>query len=180
MHKNYQHITLIGFKNVGKSTIGKNLAQELSLPFIDTDEQVEIYYKNTFNQELSCRKISEQHGIGYFRELEKNVIKDLRHQSYSVIALGGGAPMNSEIHQIIKSHLLIHITAPKSTVFRRIIAKGHPAFIATNTNLYDELEQLWIVREKCYKDLTNITIMNDDSVTNVINKIITIIKLGSP
>lgn len=180
MYKHHQHIALIGFKNVGKSIIGKNLAQELSLPFIDTDEQIEIYYKNTFNQELSCREISEQHGIGYFRELEKNVIKGIRYQPYSVIALGGGAPINSKIQQIIKSHLLIHITAPKNAVFHRILGNGRPAFIAANANLKNELEELWILRQKCYQELTNITIINDSTITSAIKKIITIIKMGSP
>ena len=90
-------IVLIGPPGAGKSSIGKALAKELSLPFIDSDGEIE---------KSVGKKISEifvDDGEPHFRALEVDKVKQVLQDFSGVISLGGGAPINSEISQILES-----------------------------------------------------------------------------
>ena len=80
------HIFLTGFMGVGKTTIGKELSTELSLPYVDLDEYIEQEYGDTIST------IFEKEGELYFRKLEKDclskILKSKKEQT--VISLGGG------------------------------------------------------------------------------------------
>ena len=93
----FNKIVLIGPPGAGKSSIGKALAKELSLPFIDSDGEIE---------KSAGKKISEifvEDGEPYFRALEVEKVKQLLHDFVGVISLGGGAPINAEISQVLES-----------------------------------------------------------------------------
>ena len=81
---------------VGKSTIGKKLAKKLKLKFIDIDQIIEIKEKSTI------REIFEKKGENYFRKIEKNITLEKLKENNLVIALGGGAFINSSIRRKIK------------------------------------------------------------------------------
>ena len=80
-------IILIGFKNVGKSSIGLELARQIQSSFIDLDEAIETAYATEQADNLSCREIMQTHGEVYFRELEKNVVARTIHEKPAVLAL---------------------------------------------------------------------------------------------
>ena len=89
-------IVLIGPPGAGKSSIGKSLAKELSLPFIDSDTEIE---------KSSGKKISEifvDDGEPHFRALEVEKVKQLLQDFEGIVSLGGGAPINTEISQILE------------------------------------------------------------------------------
>ncbi len=84
------HIFLYGPPGTGKSTIGKRLAGNLKLPFIDLDRVIET------NAGMSISQIMEQQGETSFRDLETAALKALVAEKESVIALGGGALLRDE------------------------------------------------------------------------------------
>jgi shikimate kinase len=89
-------IVLIGPPGAGKSTVGKALAKILNLNFVDSDREIE---NNT------GRKISEifvEDGEEFFRKIELRTVSDLLENFEGVISLGGGAPINPKIQQILK------------------------------------------------------------------------------
>ena len=93
----FNKIVLIGPPGAGKSSIGKALAKELALPFIDSDGEIE---------KSVGKKISEifvDDGETHFRLIEVEKVKQLLQDFVGVISLGGGAPINSEISQILES-----------------------------------------------------------------------------
>ena len=65
------HIFLYGPPGTGKSTIGKKLAGNLKLPFIDLDRVIES------NAGISIAKMMEQQGESAFRDLESESLKNL-------------------------------------------------------------------------------------------------------
>ncbi len=79
------HIFLYGPPGTGKSTVGKKLAHNLKLPFIDIDRVIET------KAGVSIPQIMEQQGEPAFRDLESAALKNLANEKESVIALGGGA-----------------------------------------------------------------------------------------
>ena len=84
------HIFIYGPPGVGKSTIGKQLALDLKLLFIDLDRVIEI------NAGMSIPQIMEYRGESGFRDLESAALKALEDEIESVVSLGGGALLHDE------------------------------------------------------------------------------------
>ena len=89
-------IVLIGPPGAGKSSIGKALAKELNLNFIDSDSEIE---------KISQKRISEifiEDGEPAFRLLEVDVVRKVLADFDGVVSLGGGAPINPEIQEVLQ------------------------------------------------------------------------------
>ena len=88
-------IVLVGLMGVGKSTVGRRLAQRLRLPFADADHEIEAAAG------MTVAEIFERFGEPYFRDGERRVISRLIDGSPKVIATGGGAFMNADTRALI-------------------------------------------------------------------------------
>lgn len=88
-------IVLVGMMGVGKTTIGKRLAQRLNLPFADADHEIETAAG------LSIPEIFERFGEAEFRDGERRVIARLIDGKPKVLATGGGAFMNEATRALI-------------------------------------------------------------------------------
>jgi shikimate kinase len=83
---NHRHVVLVGLMGVGKSTVGRRLAKELSRPFADVDEQVEL------QAGMTIPTIFSDLGEETFRKAESEAFAGLlRRPSPLVVAAGGGA-----------------------------------------------------------------------------------------
>ncbi|MFZ4065996.1 MAG: shikimate kinase [Phenylobacterium sp.] len=90
-------ITLVGLMGSGKSSVGKRLAQALDLPFRDADDEVETAAGR------SIPEIFDQLGEPAFRDGERRVIARLLEGPPIILATGGGAFMNAETRELIKT-----------------------------------------------------------------------------
>lgn len=167
------HIVLIGFKHVGKTVIGKNLAKALKMAFIDLDQQIEGLYTIKFNKRLTCRQIVNNHGQDFFRKLEKEALKEVMVQKPAIISLGGGTLVDCENQNLVKSNFIIHITSPRGIVFERIQMSGRPGYFDPKENLIDSFNRLWDERIKIYENICHFSIANDGSIDDALCKIIT-------
>ena len=102
----------------GKSTIGAKLAKRLGLNFIDTDDEIEDYYKKSIND------VFKEEGEEHFRESEKQFVdKSSRCKDKSVISLGGGALISTEnLKKVQERGVLIYIKSSPQEIWKRI---GH-------------------------------------------------------
>jgi len=80
-----RQIVLIGLSGVGKSTVGRALAERLGWPFLDTDELV------TQREGSTPAQLIERDGEPAFRKVEERVVAEAAAQAPAVIATGGGA-----------------------------------------------------------------------------------------
>src|SRR5690606_8780618 len=89
-------IVLVGLMGAGKSCIGRRLAQQLDLPFVDADREIEAA--------AGCPipEIFEKHGERAFRDGERRVILRLLDGEPHVLATGGGAFMDPETRAAIR------------------------------------------------------------------------------
>lgn len=79
-------IFLIGFMGSGKTTIGRQLAKQLGLSFIDQDSLIES------KMHMTVSEIFATHGEEFFRQTERAVLDELSERENIVVATGGGAP----------------------------------------------------------------------------------------
>jgi shikimate kinase len=108
-------IVLVGLMGVGKSTVGRRLAQRLGLPFVDADTEIELAAC------MTIAEIFETFGEAYFRDGERRVIARLLDGSPKVIATGGGAFIHDETRALIlRAGLAIWLDAPAEVLVDRV------------------------------------------------------------
>lgn len=109
-------IVLLGYMASGKSAVGKVLAEELNVQFIDLDEFIEEHEK------LSITQIFETKGEIYFRKKESDYLQELLNlNENSVISLGGGTPCYGKNMEFIKNKSTsFYIKASIDTIFERL------------------------------------------------------------
>ncbi len=109
------NIFLYGPPGTGKSTIGKILAGNLAVPFVDLDRVIES------NAGMAISDIMAQQGETAFRDMETAALKNTAAERESVIALGGGALLREENHLFAETHgTVVLLTAELSTLLERL------------------------------------------------------------
>ena len=88
-------IVLVGLMGVGKSTVGRRLAQRLHVSFVDADHEIEQAAGITISE------IFARYGEATFRDGERRVIARLIRGAPKVIATGGGAFMNEVTRALV-------------------------------------------------------------------------------
>jgi len=88
-------IVLVGMMGVGKSTVGRKLAQTLGLTFHDADDEIEKAAR------LTITEIFDKFGEEYFRDGERRVMARLMDGGRSVVATGGGAFCQEDTRELI-------------------------------------------------------------------------------
>ena len=106
-------IFIIGFMGVVKSTIGKKLALQMNVNFIDVDNEIELSEKTTITE------IFKKRGEEYFRKIESKIIK--RIEPNSIVACGGGLPCyNNNLKYINDNGVSIYLFADENNILKRI------------------------------------------------------------
>ncbi|TXC92429.1 shikimate kinase [Metabacillus litoralis] len=156
-------IYLTGFMGAGKTTIGEELAKQLQLPVIDTDQQIER------NLNKSIREIFEQHGEQYFRNQETRILKELPTTD-TIITTGGGIVINSENRDWMKNNgQVVLLNADLDTIYERV-HKDPNRPIASKKNKA-ELIDLYQSRVEFYKDCTFIVETAHKNIDEIVNEI---------
>jgi len=131
---------------VGKSTIGKKLAEKLKRKFVDIDKIIEIKEKNTI------KEIFENKGENYFRKIEKKITLEELKKNNLIIALGGGAFINTSIRKEIKNSCLsfwldLDIA---SLLLRLKNVKKRP--LLDTSKLKESINEIYSKRKKIYNE----------------------------
>jgi shikimate kinase len=109
------NIALAGFMGTGKSAVGRLVAQQLILDFVDADALIEGRAGKTIAE------IFAADGEPAFRALEAKVCRELARQPDLVIALGGGALIDTETRAVFEStSLLVCLQASLDEIIRRV------------------------------------------------------------
>jgi len=125
-------ILLAGVKHCGKSSVGRELARLLGVPFLDADEEL-LRCHSAEGAEGSIRALYQQLGETGFRQAEAELLSALLRENFcGVLALGGGAVSNPELSPGILPQLgeLVWLDVPDAVAFQRVRAGGLPPFLA--------------------------------------------------
>ena len=161
-----QMVVLVGLMGSGKSCVGRRIAREMKVPFVDADTEVEAAAGS------SVADIFEQYGEQAFREGERRVIGRLLDGPPSVLATGGGAFIDGEIRKLIlERSTSVWLRADLDTLVKRTEGRTHRPLL-NDGNTRNILEQLIIERYPIYAEADIVVDTGSNSVTVTCNRVI--------
>jgi shikimate kinase len=165
-----ESIYLVGCRAVGKSSIGRKLAQSLSCSFFDTDSMI------IESQGRSVSEIVQEEGWKKFREYEKEVLVLLLNYKRCVVATGGGAILHREVWPHLKKQgTVVWLRADIDVLCQRIqgdkqSASQRPSL--TGNDVCRELKEVLAVRSPLYEVTADCIVDTDNmSVDSVVKEI---------
>lgn len=142
-------IYLCGFMGCGKSHIGRLLAEEKGMPFVDLDGYI------AEKEGRSIPEIFEQSGEPYFRQLEADCIREL-DRGY-VVATGGGALINENTADFADKHgITVFLDAEFELCYERIKGDTNRPLVMNNTR--EQLFELFERRREIYERHSRVTV----------------------
>ena len=166
MNANLLKIACVGLPVSGKSTVGRQLARRLGLPFIDSDQVIE--------QRIACsiREFFEREGEDAFRDLEQQVIDELTLGESCVLSSGGG----TVLRPVNRAHLreraqVVYLHSAPEEVFRRLRHDQNRPLLQVADPLA-RLRDLYIARDPLYRETAHFVIETGrPSVATLVNMI---------
>jgi shikimate kinase len=107
-------VVLIGSPGAGKSTVGRKVAQELDVPFTDSDALVESAAG------MTVADIFVTEGEAEFRRLEAAAVDSALAESTGVVALGGGAILSPQTRARLSGHRVVWLKVTVSDAAKRV------------------------------------------------------------
>ena len=161
-----KNLVLTGMMGVGKSTIGKKIAKSLKLKFVDVDKIIEKKEKTTI------KEIFKSKGESYFRKIEKKITLEELKKDNLVIALGGGAFINSTVRKEVKNSAISFWLdlSLRSILLRLKDVKKRP--LLDEDNLEKTINKIYYERKKIYNESNYKIKCNSMTLEKIVNKII--------
>ncbi len=139
-------IALVGLMGVGKTSIGRRLAQRLELPFIDADAEIEAAAGATIEE------IFQRHGEAAFRDGERRVMTRLLDAPPRVLATGGGGFMDASTRALLRNRAVtVWLRADLDVMLARVSRRNNRPLLK-NGDPRAVLEQLIAERYPVYAE----------------------------
>ena len=165
--------SLIGLPGSGKSTVGRQLARRLGLPFVDSDHVIE--------ERLGCpiRQYFEREGEDSFRDVEMAVIEDLCHAERGVLSTGGGAVLRADNRRNLREHgQVVYLKSSPDELFRRLRHDRNRPLLQVADPLA-RLRDLYAIRDPLYRETAHFSIETGrPSVATLVNMIVMQLELA--
>lgn len=147
-----QRVYLIGPMGAGKTAVGRQLARELGLSFVDADEEIE---KRTG---VDIPYIFEKEGEAGFRRREQAVIAELCERPDIVLSTGGGAVLSRATRdRLAATGIVVYLRTDIDEQLRRTgRSKNRPLLLSGEPR--DVLERLTAERDPLYEEIADIQI----------------------
>ncbi|MDO4728574.1 MAG: shikimate kinase [Bacteroidota bacterium] len=148
---------------VGKSTIGSLLANNLNLPFVDLDTEIEK------KEQQSVTEIFANKGEIYFRKAEHLTLKNLLEQEKSfILSLGGGTPCYANNMELINQYTsnTFYLKATANTIIQRLSQEPsfkRPLLNQIEPNQLDEFIRIHLFERSYYYLKAKYTIDTDNN-----------------
>jgi shikimate kinase len=150
--KQTENIYLIGLMGAGKTTIGRQLAGTLQLPFYDSDKAIEE------NTGVDIATIFEYEGEKGFRKREQLMLERLIEIEGIVLATGGGAILHEKNRQLLKDNgFVVYLQCSVNNILRRTRRDTQRPLLSKD-NPKESIESLFEQREPLYLECADFKI----------------------
>lgn len=166
-------VSLVGLPGSGKSTVGRQLARRLELPFLDTDHVIE--------RRLGCsiREYFEREGEERFRDVEEAVIEELSEQHHGVLSTGGGSVLRAKSRENLRNKSkVVYLKSSADELFRRLRHDMNRPLLQVADPL-TRLRDLLEVRDPLYRETAHFILETGrPSVATLVNMIVMQLELS--
>lgn len=160
MHARRGSIFLIGMMGVGKTTVGRLLAQATGLAFIDCDRELQA------RAGASIATIFEVEGEEGFRRREAALLEELTQRRGIVLATGGGAVLRGDNRRALRERgLVVYLHSTVDEILRRTRRDGTRPLLQTE-NPRARIEQLLHEREPLYRQAAHLSFQSGSTNPN--------------
>ena len=156
----------MGLPGSGKTTIGRQLARRLDVPFVDSDHVIE--------HQLGCsiREFFAREGEDSFRDVEEQVLDELTQSHHGVIATGGGAVLREANRRRLQERgQVVYLRSTPEDVYRRVRHDKARPLLQVDDPL-NRLRTLFEMRDPLYRQAAHFVIETGrPSVATLVNMI---------
>lgn len=164
---------MVGLPGSGKTTVGRQFARRLQLPFFDSDHVIEGRLGH------SIREAFERDGEERFRDLEETVLDELSQIPKAVISTGGGAVIRASTRQRLRERgQVVYLNSTPEEIFRRLRHDQNRPLLQVADPL-TRLRGLYAVRDPLYRETAHFVIETGrPSVATLVNMIVMQLELA--
>ena len=153
------NLYLIGYRATGKSTIGRSLAAELKLPFVDLDDTI------VRNGGREIAELVADQGWSAFRRAEHEALRSISRSGRQVVATGGGVILDAENRSVLQSSgVVVWLQATWETIHDRLRADAQTPVSRpplTEQALADEIRTTLLARGPYYAQVADFSVITD-------------------
>lgn len=166
-----RNIFLIGPMGAGKSTIGRQLAQQLNMEFVDSDQEIE----QRAGADISW--IFDVEGESGFRKREERIINELTQRQGIVLSTGGGAILSKDTRNYLSARgIVIYLQTAVDKQYERTQRDKKRPLLQDVEDPRQVLEDLAKIRNPLYEEIADIVLPTDEQSAKVMaNQIIDLI-----
>lgn len=166
-------IALVGLPGSGKSTVGRQLARRLQVPFFDSDHVIEE------RQGYSIKEAFLRYGEDRFRDLEEVVLDELSQNPQAIISTGGGAILKAATRQRLRERgHVVYLNSTPEELYRRLRHDTNRPLLQVADPL-SRLRDLYAVRDPLYREVAHFVIETGrPSVASLVNMILMQLELA--
>ena len=166
-------VALVGLPGSGKTTVGRQLARRLHLPFEDSDHAIEA--------RLGCsiRQFFDAQGEDRFRDIEQETIAELCTAPSRVLSTGGGVVLRPANRQALHAHCqVIYLNANPDELARRLRYDNQRPLLQV-ADPQARLREMYAQRDPLYRETAHFVIETGrPSVATLVNMIVMQLELA--
>ena len=162
-----KRVALIGLRGAGKTTLGKRLAEEMEVPFVELDKEIER------ETGMPASEIFSLYGQTGYRRIEKQTLERvLRETTQGVVSVGGGIVASQETYDYLLSHCFtVWLKARPDEHMSRVIAQGDLRPMAGNDEAMEDLKRILEAREPFYSRADRTIDTSGESIEDSFSKL---------
>ncbi|CAL9619708.1 shikimate kinase [Streptomyces sp. Tu 3180] len=146
-------IVLVGPMGVGKSTVGRLMAERLGVGYRDTDDDI------VAGEGRSIADIFVDEGEGAFRAIEKRAVRTALTAHDGVLALGGGAILDADTRALLAGQRVVYLSMDVEEAVRRTGLNTARPLLAVNPRR--QWRELMEARRHLYEEVATAVVPTD-------------------
>ncbi|WP_299692500.1 shikimate kinase [uncultured Tateyamaria sp.] len=168
-------VVMVGMMGAGKTAVGRALAARLSVPFLDSDAEIEAAAN------MTVPEIFARDGEPFFRQKEAQVIARLLDEERGVLSTGGGAFLQDENRKMISARgVSLWLNADLDLLWQRVRHKDTRPLLRT-ADPRATLAEIFAQRAPVYA-LADVSVRSapDLSIEAMVDRVIETLALARP